>query len=178
MWTFYATTPAEQSCARYFSLATPKAAVQCEIEVTWTSPWSLLVEMPGLLRWGVEMGATKTTRLISAVGPKLPAATWSRRALKVLGPVAGSVLRAGPLRLTGTAPNGQEFRVAPTQVWQVTRSRVILGGYDLARATTLDQQLRLGDVRLPTRGLAVVGHGHFDTFDPVRHPPATMTGSL
>src|ERR1700759_379700 len=34
-WTFYATTPAEQSCARYFSSATDNDAVQCDIEIEW-----------------------------------------------------------------------------------------------------------------------------------------------
>ena len=34
-WTFYATTPGEQSCARYFSSATPNDPVQCDIDVTW-----------------------------------------------------------------------------------------------------------------------------------------------
>ena len=32
-WTFYATSPAEESCARYFSVANP--AVVCPIDMTW-----------------------------------------------------------------------------------------------------------------------------------------------
>ena len=39
-WTFYATTPGQQSCARYFSSATPNDAVQCDISSSWVGPWS------------------------------------------------------------------------------------------------------------------------------------------
>jgi hypothetical protein len=35
-WTFYATTPGQQSCARYFGSATPNDAVQCDISVSWS----------------------------------------------------------------------------------------------------------------------------------------------
>ena len=46
-WTFYATTPGQQSCARYFSSATPNDAVQCDIDVTWIGPWSVHIDIPG-----------------------------------------------------------------------------------------------------------------------------------
>ena len=46
-WTFYATTPAELSCSRYFSSATTVPAAQCDITMTWTSPWSLAITIPG-----------------------------------------------------------------------------------------------------------------------------------
>ena len=64
-WTFYATTPGQQSCARYFSSATPKDAVQCDISVGWAGPWSVRVEIPGLLQWTFELQATAATRLMS-----------------------------------------------------------------------------------------------------------------
>jgi hypothetical protein len=50
-WTFYATTPGQQSCARYFGSATPNDAVQCDIDVSWVGPWSVLIEIPGSLHW-------------------------------------------------------------------------------------------------------------------------------
>jgi hypothetical protein len=48
IWTFYATTPGPQSCARYFSSATPRDAVQCGIDVAWL-----------LLTLGLEFSATE-----------------------------------------------------------------------------------------------------------------------
>ena len=61
-WTFYATTPAEQSCSRYFSSATTVPAVQCEIAMTWMTPWSVAITIPGLLDWTVEMSETAATQ--------------------------------------------------------------------------------------------------------------------
>ena len=76
-WTFYATTPGQQSCARYFSSATPNDAVQCDISVSWVGPWSLYVEIPGLLQWTLELNATAATRLMSTIGGRLSESAWS-----------------------------------------------------------------------------------------------------
>ncbi|WP_019728696.1 hypothetical protein, partial [Mycobacterium avium] len=96
VWTFYATTPGPQSCARYFGAATARDAVQCDIDVAWVTPWSLLVEIPGLLAWRIELRATVATRLMSALGARLPQRAWTSRAvLAVLGRAAGPLLRAG-----------------------------------------------------------------------------------
>lgn len=88
VWTFYATTPGPQSCARYFGAATARDAVQCDIDVAWVTPWSLLVEIPGLLAWRIDLRATVATRLMSALGARLPQRAWTSRA--VLGRAAGS----------------------------------------------------------------------------------------
>ena len=42
-----------------------------------------------------------------------------------------------------------------------------------APVAPLPDQARLGDFRAPQRGLAVVGQGRFDAFDPTRHRTAT-----
>lgn len=169
-WTFYATTPGPQSCARFFSSATPNDAVQCDIDVAWVTPWSLFVEIPNLLAWHIDIGATLSTRLMSAVGGRLPARAWTNRAmLAALGRAAGPTLRAGRVRLAGTAPNGQRFMIAPAQVWAVTDSRAAWRGADLGPVGPLPDQPRLAGFRPPQRGLFVVGSGHFETFDAARH---------
>ncbi|ETB51282.1 hypothetical protein O974_02350, partial [Mycobacterium avium 11-0986] len=80
VWTFYATTPGPQSCARYFGAATARDAVQCDIDVAWVTPWSLLVEIPGLLAWRIDLRVTVATRLMSALGARLPQRAWTSRA--------------------------------------------------------------------------------------------------
>ncbi len=55
VWTFYATAPGPQSCARYFSSATSNDAVQCDIDVAWVNPWSLFVGIAGLLESAAEV---------------------------------------------------------------------------------------------------------------------------
>ena len=169
-WTFYATTPGQQSCARYFGSATPSEAVQCDIDVSWVSPWSVVIEIPGLLHWTVDLQATAATRLMSTIGGRLSDAAWTDpTTLKRLSSASSRTLGVGDVRLTGRAPNGQCYAMAPKQLWVVADSRAVLRGQDLGPGGPLLRQARLGDFRMPQRGIGMVGSGHFETFDPDRH---------
>ena len=169
-WTFYATTPGQQSCARYFGSATPNDAVQCDIDVSWVSSWSALVEIPGLLQWKVDLQATAATRLMSTIGGRLSESAWTDpTVLKRLSRVARRTLSVGDVRLTGRAPNGQCYTIAPKQLWVIADSRAVLHGQDLGPTGPLLRQARLGDFRMPQRGIGMVGSGHFETFDGDRH---------
>jgi hypothetical protein len=75
----------------------------------------------------------------------------------------------GRVQLAGTLPNGQWYRIAPKQVWAVSNSIATLNGRDLGAPRSLAEQACLGDFRLPQRGICVVGHGCFETFDARRH---------
>jgi hypothetical protein len=161
-WTFYATTPADQSCSRYFSSATTVPAVQCDITAAWTGPWSLTIGMPGLLQWTVDIDSIPITRAFTRVGGALPEWAWaSTTVLAGLGRVAGPLLGAGQMRLAGSAPNGQGFRVAPRKIWAVRDSRAVFDGSDLGAIAPLATQARLADFRLPQRGLCVIGTARF-----------------
>lgn len=178
-WTFYATTPGQQSCARYFSSATPNDPVQCDIDVTWPSPWSVLVEIPGLLSWCTDMRTTWATRLMSSIGGRLPESAWTQPStLSAISRVAGPILGVGDIRLTGTAANGQRYMVAPKTLWAVADSRAMLRGQDLGPTGPLLRQARLGDFRLPQRGIAVIGSGHFENYDAQRHLAADRTVAI
>jgi hypothetical protein len=178
-WTFYATTPGPQSCARYFSSATAHDAVQCDIDIAWVTPWSLFVGIAGLLEWQIDLRATVATRLMSRIGEHVPAGAWtSRVVLGVLGRAAGPMLHVGQVRLAGTAPNGQRFMIAPRWIWAVARSRAKLGGVDLGPVGPLEQQARLAGFRTPQRGLFVVGSGHFEKFDAACHRGVRRTVSI
>ncbi len=178
-WTFYATTPGQQSCARYFGSATPNDAVQCDIGVSWLSPWSVVIEIPGTLHWTVELQATRATRLMTKIGGRLSEAAWSNPTnLKRLSRVARRTLGVGDVRLTGRAPNGQCYTMAPKQLWMVADSRAVLRGQDLGPGGPLLRQARLGDFHMPQHGIAMVGSGHFETFDADRHQSADRTRSF
>jgi hypothetical protein len=169
-WTFYATTPGQQSCARFFSSATPNDAVQCDIEVSWAGPWSVHIAIPGVLRWSVELQATRATRLMSAIGGRLSDSAWTDpRLRRRLDRVARRTLGVDDIRLTGRAPNGQCYTMSPKQLWVVADSRAVLNGRDLGPSGPLLRQARLGDSRMPQRGIGMVGSGHFETCDPDRH---------
>jgi hypothetical protein len=177
-WTFYATTPAEQSCSRYFSSATTVPAVQCDITMSWTDPWSLAIDIPGLFQWTLSMGSTATTRALSRIGRAMPEWAWSSpTVLAGLGRMAGPLLGTGEMRLTGNVPNGQNFRVAPRQIWAVRASQAALDGADFGAVSPLGTQSRLADFRLPQRGLCVIGTARFDNFDPKRHLSARRTAA-
>jgi hypothetical protein len=172
-WTFYATTPGQQSCARYFSSATPNDAVQCDIDVVWTGPQSVRIDIPGVLHWTIDLESTRATRLMSKISDRLSEQTWTNPVmLRRLGRVARRTLDVGEVRLTGRAPNGQCYSMAPKQVWLVADSRAVLNGRDLGPCGPLLRQARLGDFRMPQRGIGMVGSGHFETFDPQRHRSA------
>jgi hypothetical protein len=172
-WTFYATTPGPQSCARYFSSATAIDPVVCDITASWPTAWSLDIAIPGHLDWRVDIGTTAATRTLTAIGTRLPAAAWtSRPVLAAMSRIVGPALGVGTIRLTGTAPNGQQFRIGPKRVWAVRQSTATVAGKDLGPLGPLPVQGRLGDFRLPQRGICVVGQGLFDPFDARRHRDA------
>lgn len=169
-WTFYATTPGPQSCSRYFSSATPLAPAVCDIDVSWPTPWSLSISIDGFLDWHLDIETTPATRLMTAIATRLPAALWNSRAvLGILSRTVGPVLGLGKIRLAGTVPNGQGFRMAPKRVWSVAGSTAAVRGEDLGPIGPLPDQACLGDFRLPQRGICMVGLGRFDPFDPIRH---------
>lgn len=179
VWTFYATTPGEFSCSRFFSSATPNDAVQCDIDVAWVTPWSLYVRIAGLLEWHLDLGTSVSTRLMSGIAPRVPEWAWTNRlALGVLGRVAGPLMGAGRVRLSGRAPNGQRFMIAPTRFWAVTDSRAVWRTDDLGPVAPLRRQARLADFWGPQRGLFVTGGGRLEAFDPGRHRAVARTISI
>jgi hypothetical protein len=169
-WTFYATTPGPQSCSRYLSSATPVDPVVCDIESTWITPWSLLISIDGLLDWRVDIETTPATRLMTAIGARLPAAARNnRRMLAMMSHVVGPALGIGKIRLTGNLPNGQHFRIAPKRVWAVAASTAVLRREDLGPVGPHPVQGNLADFQLPQRGICVVAQGRFEAFDVARH---------
>jgi hypothetical protein len=177
VWTFYATTPGPQSCSRYFSSATDVEPVVCAIDSHWPTPWSLTVSIAGVLDWRVDIGTTPATRLMTAVGSRLPAAAArSRRTLHLISPVVGPLLGLGRIKLTGNLPNGQEFRIAPRRVWTVADSSAVVYGVDLGPIGPHHEQGSLADFQLPQRGICAVAQGRFEAFDVARHRDANRLG--
>jgi hypothetical protein len=170
VWTFYATTPGPQSCSRYFSSATSVDPVVCPIESRWVTPWSLAISIDGVLDWCLDVTTTPATRMMSAIGTRIPAAAAkNRRLLGLMSHVVGPALGIGRIKLTGHLPNGQEFRIAPKRVWAVADSSAVLNGEDLGPLGPHPVQDTLADFHLPQRGICVVAQGRFEAFDVSRH---------
>lgn len=152
-WTVYANAPPEVSWARYLGSALT-ATRTVSIDIDWTGPRSLTVRIPDVLTWELELSADFATRLMSAIGARLPAGAYhSHWLLRLLSAAAGPVLSAGKIRLVGAMPNGQAFGALPRRVWRITQSSADLNGTDLGAPGPLPAQARLGDFMLPQRGI-------------------------
>jgi hypothetical protein len=161
-WTFYQDQPAELACTRYFGSAVD-AVREGPILVDWTGPRGLHVRAgDGELDWTVGIGSTPVTRVFNRVAAALPARAWrSGPVLAVMSRVAGMALRAGRVRLTGLAPNGQRFIANPRIMWLVTDSTASVRGIDLGEIGPAPEPARLRDFALPQRGVFAVGSTTF-----------------
>ncbi|GAA1887738.1 hypothetical protein GCM10009715_37120 [Paeniglutamicibacter psychrophenolicus] len=154
-WSFYADAAPELSCARFFGAALHEA-VRTPVTGRWTGPNRLLVSVPGVLDWELEMKSTPATMLLSALAGAMPPSLWSSEPLLgAMGRVMGPVLRSGRMGLSGLVPNGQSFRARPLRVWLVAASSATIDGADAGTPRPLPVQEHLADAWLPQRGVFV-----------------------
>jgi hypothetical protein len=173
-WGFWSTAPAEVSCARYTGEISDDTR-QTAIHLAWPEPYRITIasEDPSL-SWEVAFATTPTSRALSALAQRLPRQFLAHEnVLRMLGPVAGTLLGAGRLSLTGRMPNRQTFHLVPSHVWRVTASHAQLEATDLGKPTPLPDQLTIGDFRIPQQGLLAVGDLDFDPLDASRHSTRT-----
>jgi hypothetical protein len=163
-WSMHGTVDPGLSCPRYFGSALESAS-RSRISLTWSGSQAFSVDVDGgaVLHWELMLQATPVTRFMSAVSGAAPERLWSsRRFLRIMGAVAGPLLGAGRLRLTGHVPNGQRFAVQPRRLWFVAGSRAVLKGRDLGEPEALPVQDRLGDFWIPRRGILMLGTAAFE----------------
>jgi hypothetical protein len=164
-WTFFQDVAPDRACTRYFGAAVD-SGVDATIDIKWSAPGAFSMTVVGdghRLDWSVVLSSSGATRLMNAVGPRLPEA-WlrSRRCLRFLAMVAGPMLHAGKLGLTGRTPNGQQFSAVPVRVWLIGKSAAVLDGVDLGEVGPLPAPGELGDFRIPQRGLFAIGRAFFE----------------
>ena len=169
-WVFYADAEPRLTCSRYFG-ATLADSRRSPIELRWLGPWSLAIEVPGAdLFWHVRLATSPAVNLLNGVARLLPESGWrSPRVLRAMGAVAGPLLGAGELALSGTVPNGQRFVEMPRRMWRVSGSIARARGVDFGVSAPLPTQERLGDFTISQRGIFAIGHATFEPFDPARH---------
>lgn len=174
-WEFWSTADPGLSCARYGG-AVSRESRRSGLRIEWPQPGRLLITSADPdLRWNVVLGVTRVSALLGGVSRRLPRRFLERGVvLSLMGPAAGTLLRTGPLALTGRMPNGQTFRLVPEDLWPVTDSSARLRGVDLGPPGPLPQQAALGGFRIPQRGLFAVGNVSFDARDPARHSTRTV----
>lgn len=177
-WTILSDVAPEQGCARYFG-SELESAPRARIDVTWTGPRAFTVSVEGTLQWDLTLRPTLATRMLNGMGRMMPDALWRNPGvLGVMARMAGPMLGAGRLTLTGRTPNGQGFVANPLHVWRVAQSRARWEGRDLGRVVALDAQPALGGFRIPSAPLFSVGRTFFDAYDAGAHSRATTRGEV
>ena len=170
-WTMHSSTAPGASCPRYFGSALGAASTG-GISIRWRDGYSFSVDVrDGVdLSWDLTLAATPVTRLMSAVSRAVPERLWrSGVFLRAMGAVAGPMLGAGRIGLTGRVPNGQRFAARPRHMWFVRESTAHLQGRSVGRMRALPVQDRLADFWIPQRGIFMVGSSVFEPFDPATH---------
>lgn len=170
LWTFWSNRPPLEACPRYFGGAIARA-VETRIDVRWAGPRQLVIRVADAgLHWEMDLETTRATRLMNTLAGALPDRAWHNTAvLRAMGRMAGPLLHAGHLALTGRTPNGQWFAANPMLVWTLSRSVAELEGRDLGEPGPVPDQARLGDFWIPQRGLFAIGRAFFEPADPARH---------
>jgi hypothetical protein len=163
-WTVYSTIDAARGCPRYIGAALARPSIVSPIDVSLIDETSVRVYVEDAVDWTFQVAPTRATSLMSRMSAWVPERAWANRwVLRVFGLVAGPVLSAGRVRLTGTMPNGQRFKAAPRRVWSIQSSHATVEGLDLGPAGPLAEQARLGDFWLPQRGIFFTeGVGRFE----------------
>ena len=173
-WTFYVDVEPGLSCPRYFSAALDRVEVT-EIVVSWGSASELAISLPAArIEVSLRLATPPRARLMNSVLRLVPERAWeSSRALALMSAVAGPVLGAGEVRLTGHTPNGQQFGVAPRQLWRIVAGAAVIHGRELGPFGALPRQPRLADFVQPNAGIFAFGSVWFDPVEPGGAPAAT-----
>jgi hypothetical protein len=158
-WTFYESAPCDVACNRYFGADVQRNRLT-SIGLEWETPRRLRVRtLDGpAVNWTIQLGSTPVPRAMSRIGSAMPDELWrSRPVLGLVGHVAGPVLGAGKLRLSGRTSNGQHFDANPLGIWCATGSTAVVESEDLGAVGPLAEQAQMADFYFPQRGIVAMG---------------------
>jgi hypothetical protein len=115
------------------------------------------------LDWRMSLSLSNATRLMNSLGSVLPDSWWRRPTfLAVMSRLVPPILHTGKLRLAGVAPNGQRFIVNPSLTWLIADTAATLDGLDLGDVGAAPTPGKLGDFRIPQRGIFAIGRAFFE----------------
>ncbi|MCB1246627.1 MAG: hypothetical protein KDB69_05130 [Acidimicrobiia bacterium] len=175
-WTIYTNVRPEAGCGRFWSSAVDELR-EVQIDVEASEGTHLSVSIPEVdFEWDMRFESTPSTSFMTVMAGMMPSRAWtSDPVLGMMSRFAGPVLGIGRIDMAGEMPNGQHYRMAPRAMWRVTAGRAHLGAIDLGEPAVLTDQIQLGDMWLPRRGLFAVGAVRSEPYDLTRHVPAHVT---
>lgn len=173
LWTIFTDVSPALACPRYFAIGRTRA-IRTEIRLEWTGSHRAAISIPEhQLSWAIRIETSPATRTLDTLSALLPHRLLGAPGLlNTLGPLAGRLLDAGPLRFTGRTPAGPRFALLPRRISLITAAAAVVGGRDLGPLGPIGPRegaVRLGDLRMPDRGLFVLGQWRFDPA-PDGHP--------
>lgn len=174
MWDFYTDVEPHQSCTRYYGRAVASVSVT-PIHINWkgAKSFEVQVESPELA-WRVNIRNTAATSFLDFICDLIPQQAWkNKKILEMVEKVATDMLETGAIKLTGTTPNGQQFKAVPRYIRIVDKSEAVFEGNDLGTMAPLPQQAHVGHFCIPQKGLFMVGHAFFEPFNPEIHQLVT-----
>jgi hypothetical protein len=155
-WTFYSTIAPDLACARYFGRQIRRNVVS-NIDIEWLDSMRLRVLVGTRIEWDITLRSSLPTRVLNAFAQAVPEPWWQvPRVLRMMGKMAGAVLGAGRINLTGRTPNNQRFAATARVLWSIASTRAVLDGADLGPAGPVAEQASLGDFLIPQRGLFAI----------------------
>lgn len=170
-WSIYVDGPSlDTTCPRYWGPATDHVAL-ATIEVTWTGPSELRVEMADpALHWTSSLRAPAALRLVNRLNAALPRWTWR------VGPLVGlrerfarRYLGLGDVRFAFATASGHETVLVAEETYFVEESTARLDGRALGEPVRLDRNPSIGDVNLPAVPVVVFGEAFMRMTDPEEH---------
>jgi len=171
-WVIYQDQGPRVTCPRAFGPSIDDAPT-VPIAVDWVASDRFTVDIETVgnqLHWEVPLSESAITRVLGATASILPPLVRHHPvALAGIGRVAGSLLRAGRLRLSGTVPSRQDFFADLHRIWLIEGSTAAIDGVDLGESGPVPEQAHLADFWLPQRGLFAIGGSFFTPYDPDRH---------
>jgi hypothetical protein len=156
-WHFFESAQPQVACSRWFGHGVQESVV-VPIDVAWEGPAQLRVRAADRVDWRVTLAPSPMTRVMSAVGSRMPMAGWrSPRMLRAMGMMATATLGVGRVSMTGMTANSLPFDANPRRIWRVVDTAATIDGVDAGPPAPLEEQARLGDFWIPQRGIFAMG---------------------
>lgn len=165
-WSIFVDAPRPDiACPRYYGPVCDRVA-PARIELAWTGPRSLRVEMEEpRLEWTLTVARSAFLGLLNPASAAMPLWTWRRRALVRARERLAGGLGLGRLQLAGRMPSGHQGLLMPQRMYLVGRSEATLDGRTLGRPSRLAQNPVIGGVPLPARGVLAIGQAVWEIRD-------------
>jgi hypothetical protein len=178
-WTIYTDVAPSLSCPRYFGEET-RRVISAPIEIIWMGDNHFQVTIKAVeFSWDLILLQTRATAIMNFAAGMMPDWAWKKRIiLKLMGKVAGPLMRIGKVNLSGYVPNGQYFIANPYKMWMVGESHASMEGEDFGFPGPLKSQPHYRDFRIPQRGVFALGRAYFEPFNKNKHSTRTSLSQV